>query len=249
MLVGHGRAFIYNNLHVFACFIRQRTGKAGFQLIWSNTLIWWRSKEVGWSSPVGISYLTNMLGTPWSRHTTLVTFCPPFPLPGRLYNKPLELGPAPSYYPSRNGCATKQHVFNFPCTFWKAAALFSFFSEKRRHQSWNRPNLVESSRVFCCAFHCGIMALLVGGGRLQYVNCTVCKFPAASVLHEIAWAFGWATYSNVPLSQHHAYYSVEVRIDDEFGYTGGVGCTVWKSHSLTALIDPSRHCAELGCRC
>ena len=106
------QAFIYNNLHVFAIvcmFFRQRTGKAGFQLIWSNTLIWWRSKEVGWSSPVGISYLTNMLGTPWSRHTTLITFCPP--LPGRLYNKPLELGPSPSYYPSRNGCATKQHVF------------------------------------------------------------------------------------------------------------------------------------------
>lgn len=131
--------------------IRQRTGKAGFQLIWSNTLIWWRSKEVGWSSPVGISYLTNMLGTPWSRHTTLVTFCPPFPLPGRLYNKPLELGPAPSYYPSRNGCATKQHDFNFPCTFWKAAALFSFFSEKKAPPILKSP---EFGRKFSCFLLC-----------------------------------------------------------------------------------------------
>ena len=116
--------------------------------------------------------------------------------------------------------------------FLKSSRAFS--PKNRHHKSWNRPNSVKSSHVFCCAFHCGH-----GYGTV------IRKGHASSLLPQSCMSF-WM--SNVPLSQYHAY-SAEVRIDAEFRYTGCVGFTVLKSCSLTAPIDPCRHPVEPGCRC
>ena len=165
-------------LHVF---FSKGLGKLGSSLF--GATLWSGGEAKRWDDQALYAYLTNMFGTLWSPHTTLVTSCPPFPLPGSVCNKPMRWALPPHTNSLKMGvllnCMSKTCVF--PCTFWRVAV---FFLRKKGATNLEIARIRSKVLMFFIVLSIlgTVTALLVGGG--MQVPCCL----------NLAWAFGWATY-------------------------------------------------------